>query len=116
VKLLFDENLSPRLTHDLAGEYPDSQHVRNVGLRGAEDARIWEYARAHGFAIVSKDSDFRERSYVHGSPPKIIWLDVGTAGTPAIAGLLRAERLRVEEFAVEGETSLLIVSLGPHAV
>jgi predicted nuclease of predicted toxin-antitoxin system len=41
VKLLFDENVSPALAQSLAGEYPGSEHVRDVGLRGAEDHRIW---------------------------------------------------------------------------
>ena len=45
--------------------------------------RFWEYAHKEGFAIVSKDTDFRERSYVEGAPPKVVWLDVGNAGTKA---------------------------------
>jgi len=43
---------------------------------------------------VSKDTDFRERSFVEGFPPRIIWLDVGNAGTRSIADLLRRERHR----------------------
>lgn len=116
MKLLFDENVSHRLVAVLASEYPDSAHVRDLGLRGVEDARIWTHARAHGFAIVSKDTDFRERSYVEGFPPKVIWLDVGTAGTSAIADLLRRERQRIDRFDNDGETSLLILSIGPTAV
>jgi len=116
MKLLFDENLSPRLAEVLANEHPGSAHVRRVGLRGSDDARIWDYARGHGFAIVSKDTDFRERSFVEGQPPKIIWLDVGNVGTTAIAELLRQERGRLEEFERQGEASLLILSLGPSAV
>jgi len=38
VKLLFDENLSPRLVEKLAADYPGSLHVRSVELRGKEDA------------------------------------------------------------------------------
>ena len=116
MKLLFDENVSPKLVDRLAPEYPGSLHVRQVGLRGAEDHQVWEYARGHGFAIVSKDTDFRERSFVEGFPPKIIWLDVGNAGTAAIAELLRSERERVERFEALEETSLLILSMGPSAV
>jgi predicted nuclease of predicted toxin-antitoxin system len=37
--------------------------------------------------IVSKDTEFREQSYLEGFPPKIIWLVVGNAGTGAIAQL-----------------------------
>lgn len=100
----------------LAGEFPGSTRVRSIGLRGAEDRQIWDYARNEGFAIVSKDTDFRERSYVEGAPPKIVWLDVGNAGAEAIEGLLRRERERVERFAASEESSFLILSLEPRAV
>jgi len=116
VRLLFDANVSHTLVRRLASEYPGSSHVRDVGLRGADDRQVWDHARAHGFTIVSKDTDFRERSYVEGSPPKIIWLDVGNAGTAAIAALLRRERERVERFETLEETSLLILSIGVSAV
>ncbi len=100
----------------LASEYPGSAHVREVGLRGADDRRIWDYCRAQGFAIVSKDTDFRERSFVEGFPPKIVWLDVGNAGTTIIADLLRREHQRVEAFEKQDETSFLILSVGLGAV
>jgi predicted nuclease of predicted toxin-antitoxin system len=69
VRLLFDENVSPRLVAALVDDYPGSAHVRDVGLRGGPDARIWDYAHAQGFAIVSKDTDFRERSW-KARPPR----------------------------------------------
>ena len=116
MKLLFDENVSPRLVIDLESDYPASAHAREIGLRGTEDRRIWDHASTHGFIIVSKDTDFRERSYVEGSPPKIIWLDVGNAGTSAIAQLLRSERQRVERFGGTEELSMLILSIGASAV
>lgn len=100
----------------LAHEFPGSVHVRGVGLRGAEDRQIWDYGRAQGFAVVSKDTDFRERSFVEGFPPKVIWLDVGNAGTTLIADLLWRERQRVEAFENQDETSLLILSIGPGTV
>jgi predicted nuclease of predicted toxin-antitoxin system len=116
LKLIFDENLSPRLPHLVAPEYPDSVHVRSVGLLGATDRQIWDHARANGFAIVTKDTDFRERSLVEGAPPKVIWLDVGNAGTAAIASLLRQELQRIQAFETDSEASVLILSMGPRAV
>lgn len=116
MKCLFDENLSPRLAQLLADEYPGTVHVTTVGLRGADDQQIWDYGRAQGYALVSKDTDFRERSFVAGFPPKVIWLDVANAGTTLIAELLRRERERVEAFDGHGETSLLILSIGPSAI
>jgi predicted nuclease of predicted toxin-antitoxin system len=116
VTLLFDANVSHKLVSGLASEFPGSAHVRDVGLREADDRQIWEHARVHGFVIVSKDTDFRERSYLEGFPPKVVWLDVGNAATAAIAALLRNERERVERFATIEEASLLILSMGASAV
>ena len=59
MKLLFDQNLSSRLTRLLGDLYPESIHVREVGLREAEDTAIWEYAKQNGFIVISKDSDFQ---------------------------------------------------------
>lgn len=68
MKLLFDQNLSPRLPRRLADLYPDSLHVREIGLRKATDTEIWEYAKQSGLAIVSKDADFQQRSLLYGHP------------------------------------------------
>ena len=90
MKLLFDANLSPTLVAHLRTHYPGSLHVRDIGLSAGSDAQIWEHAKAEGYVIVSKDTDFRERSFVEGFPPKIVWLDLGNAGTMEIAARLRA--------------------------
>jgi len=111
VKLLFDENLSPRLVQQLARDYPESAHVDSVGLQGKPDAEIWAHAREHGFIIVSKDDDFRQLSFLRGAPPKIVWLSVGNAGTGAIARLLSDGKALIEALAGDPEESLLILRL-----
>lgn len=116
MKLLLDENLSPRLAGLLSDPYPGSSHVKDVGLRGAADSRIWDFARAEAFVIVSKDSDFRERSLVDGFPPKIVWLAVGNASTSVIAELLQRERPRMQTFVDDHEASLLMLSIGDAAL
>ena len=45
MKLLFDQNLSPRLVQRLAGIYPDFAHVMDIGLSAADDRTIWAFAR-----------------------------------------------------------------------
>jgi len=82
MKLLLDQNLSPRLPQLLFDLFPGSVHVRDVGLRDAADA-IWQYAKAHAFVVVSKDSDFQQRSLLLGAPPKFIWLRLGQPGSGA---------------------------------
>ena len=52
MKLFFDQNLSHRLVARLVTEFPGSQHIRDVGLRDADDSAIWQYAQLHQFVIV----------------------------------------------------------------
>lgn len=79
MRLLFDQNLSRHLLRRLAIEYPDSRHVTAVGLDTATDAEIWAWAGEHAYVIVSKDSDFRQLAFLHGPPPKAVWLRMGNA-------------------------------------
>ena len=72
MRLLFDQNLSPRLKETLRDLYPESVHVRDVGLESAND---------HELVIVSKDSDFRQLSFTFGHPPKVIWIRCGNCST-----------------------------------
>ena len=111
MKLLLDENLSVRLLRRLAGVYPGSQHVDTVGLRGKGNREIWTFAATNGYAIVSKDNDFRQLSFLHGAPPKVLWLSVGNAGTDVIAALLERRRERIASFAAAPEESLLALVL-----
>jgi predicted nuclease of predicted toxin-antitoxin system len=62
LKLLFDQNLSRKLSSRLSDIYPGSQHVVELGLEKADDEDIWIFAGQHGLAIVSKDADFQQRS------------------------------------------------------
>jgi predicted nuclease of predicted toxin-antitoxin system len=57
MKLLFDQNLSPKLVNRLADLFPGSSHVQSVGLDCGDDDPVWEHARLNGFAIVTKDED-----------------------------------------------------------
>ena len=111
MKLLFDENLSPKLVGILATEFPDSSHVEILKMRGATDRAVWDYAGENGFAIVSKDNDFRQRVFFDGPPPKVIWLAVGNAGTQEISGLLRQHIQRIESFHANAVEGLLILRL-----
>ena len=60
MKLLFDQNLSPRLPNQLEDIFPGSLHVREVGLIKATDTLIWECARQQELILISKDADFHQ--------------------------------------------------------
>lgn len=110
MKLLFDQNLSPRLVALLADLFAGSAHVRDVGLASADDLVVWEHAKQHGFAIVSKDADFRQLSFLHGFPPKVVWLRVGNRSTAEIHALVRAHASDFVAFESDPIAALLILT------
>ena len=110
MRLLFDENLSPRLVGALADQFPNSSHVNWIGLTSATDLEIWAYAREHDFAVISKDDDFRSLSLVNGAPPKVIWLRVGNASTAGIEAFIRSALVKIRTFEISPEESLLVLS------
>ena len=112
MKLLFDENLSPKLVRSLERDFPGSTHVEDLHLRGMADEMVWDYARENGFTIVSKDTDFREWSTLKGIPPKVVWLDVGNAGTRAVTHLLSRSRQALLDFEVNDDASVFVLSPG----
>ena len=88
MKLLIDQNLAPRLARDLADIFPDSAHVRDLGMAAAPDQTIWDHAKEEGFVIVSKDNDFQHMSFVLGPPPKVIWIRRGNCSVQESAEIL----------------------------
>ena len=110
MKLLLDQNLAPRLVARLADLFPGSEHVRDVGLASADDSAVWEYARAGGFAILSKDADFRQLSFLYGSPPKVVWLRVGNRSTAEIEAIVRAHVGDFEAFDADAVSSMLVIT------
>jgi predicted nuclease of predicted toxin-antitoxin system len=109
MKLLFDQNLSPRLPRILADIYAGSVDVRDIGLRDADDDVLWAYAKQHGYAIVSKDSDFQQRSLLYGQPPKFIWLRVGNCPVKTIEDVLRKYSVVVHTFGLDEEKAHLML-------
>jgi len=45
MKLLFDENLSSKLSNRLNDLFPNSLHVRDVGMKVTIDPIVWDYAK-----------------------------------------------------------------------
>ena len=109
MKLLLDENLSPRLVASITDLFPDSAHVHQCGLGSSADAAIWEYARENGFTVVSKDTDFEERSILLGSPPKIILLRMRNSSSAEVESLLRAAFPVISRFIEQGDETCLVL-------
>lgn len=110
MKLLLDNNLSQRLIGLLATEFPGSVHVRSVGLATASDQEVWDFAKTEGLVIVSKDADFHQMSFLHGPPPKVVWIRQGNCTTDDIVVLLRRHAAAIEAFAQDLESAFLAIS------
>jgi predicted nuclease of predicted toxin-antitoxin system len=109
VRLLFDQNLSARLVRDLQDIFPGSSHVRLLELATASDRTVWEFARTNGYAIISKDADFHQLSFLYGAPPKTIWIRIGNASTSEIENTIRYHAARIEVFIAGAEEALLVI-------
>jgi predicted nuclease of predicted toxin-antitoxin system len=109
VKALFDQNLSFRLVKVLLPRFPGSLHVRDVGLTGDDDERIWALAKTEGFVIVTKDNDFMARALVRGHPPQVIQICLGNASTQQIAKLLESRMDDIERFVAENTESVFLL-------
>jgi predicted nuclease of predicted toxin-antitoxin system len=107
MKFLFDQNLSFKLCEDIADIFPESNHVRLLGLSETSDRALWDYARENGFTIVSQDADFAEMAALLRTPPKVIWLRVGNQSTERISSLLRHHADLIAVFEKDDEATCL---------
>ena len=98
MKLLLDQNLSRRLLADMGAVFPESTQAALCGLATASDAALWDFAYQHGFAIVTKDSDFLELALLRGFPPKVILLNLGNVSNQRIREVLLAQAEAMREF------------------
>jgi len=107
VRLFFDQNLSPRLVLALGDVFPDSVHVREVGMARAIDDQVWTHALDEGLLIVSKDADFHQRAFLSAPPPKVIWIRLGNCTTAEIEKLLRDQLAAIQLFVADPHAAFL---------
>jgi predicted nuclease of predicted toxin-antitoxin system len=107
MRLLFDENLSPKLPQQLYDLFPNSLHVRDVGMKSAIDPIVWDFAKSNNLMIVSKDADMLDLSLVFGNPPKVIWLRLGNCSTFQVETLMRRDFDTIKLFYQDKYLSLI---------
>jgi len=110
MKLLFDQNLSPKLVERLADLFPGSAHVQTLGLDCAGDDRLWNHAKSHGFVIVTKDEDFNTLSVLRGVPPKVVWLQTGNCTTAEVERLFRDRFTDIDAFDKDATVGTIVLS------
>lgn len=90
--LWLDAQLPPSIAVWIAATFGVETHaVRNLGLRDAQDAVIFQAARAVEAVVMTKDSDFVEMLRRLGSPPKVIWVTCGNTSNARLREILSSE-------------------------
>ena len=110
MKLLFDQNLSPKLASRLTDLFAGSSHVQPMGLDCASDDQVWDHARLNGFSIVTKDEDYNDLSVIRGIPPKVIWLQLGNCTTGQVEAVFRARFADIGAFEKDASLGTLVLS------
>jgi predicted nuclease of predicted toxin-antitoxin system len=107
MRLLLDMNLSADLCPALAEAGHETVHWSGVGDPGASDASIMEYARNHGFIVVSHDLDFSALlAATHIDGPSVIQIRTQDVLAPGFIELLSTTLRRFE---MELATGALVV-------
>lgn len=99
MRLLLDHNLSYKLVRRLADIFPDSLHVRDIGMKSATDLAIAKFALAENLTIVSKDADFLALRFVLGEHVRMVWVRLGNGSTDQVEQALRQRRTSIEALA-----------------
>ena len=105
MKLLFDQNISYRVTLRLKEKKFDVSHVRDFNLQFSKDRDIWTFAKENGFTLVTFDSDFNDLATLFGHPPKIIWLRFRNTQTTELALKIEARIAEISSFVSDPQFS-----------
>ena len=88
--LWLDAHVSPKLCRWIQRECGvDAVHVRDLGLREAEDPEIFDKAR-EAKVVLSKDDDFVSLVERLGPPPQVVWLTCGKVSNARLKKILSA--------------------------
>jgi len=59
---------------------------------------------------VTKDEDYNNLSVLRGSPPKVIWLQLGNCSTSQVEAVFRARFADIEAFEKDPSVGTLVLS------
>jgi predicted nuclease of predicted toxin-antitoxin system len=107
MKLLFDQNLSPKLAEYFNSSFAGSQHLQSLKLDKSSDTSVWEFAKSNEFTIVTKDNDFNNLVAFWGFPPKVIWIRRGNCSTSDIKELLSFNIDKIKAFILDSTNGIL---------
>ena len=113
MKLLLDGNISWRMSPFLAEHFGECIHVNKTELpHPAKDSAIWQFAKDHGYTIVTQDSDFLNLLETKGYPPRVILIKTGNITREQMQIILFQAKVSILELHNNEENGLLEISGG----
>jgi len=96
VNFLLDANLPPRLCLWLQERDQKATHLLDLRSLRAPDKQVWELAITHQAVIITKDTDFYERSLLLGQPPQVVLVSLGNCSNNSLVQYLELSWRSVE--------------------
>ncbi|HZO52327.1 MAG TPA: DUF5615 family PIN-like protein [Bryobacteraceae bacterium] len=109
MRILLDQNLSPKLIRRLEDVLPGLESVYDHDLIGASDPVIFSWARRMGFAaLITTDLDLVHPVEQVGPPPKVIRIERCDFRLAVIEELFRRESERIRRHLASDEAVLAV--------
>lgn len=109
MRILLDQNLSPKLKSRLADIFPGLESVYEHGLIGASDPTIFDWAHRAGVgALITADRDLVQLVERVAPPPIVIRIERCDFPSGVIEQLLRREAIRIHDFLLSDRAVLLL--------
>ena len=84
MNFLVDANLPPRLCEWLRQHGHQGMHLFDLDSIKLPDKQVWTLAATRQETIITKDSDFYERSLLLGKPPQVVLLALGNCSNDGL--------------------------------
>ena len=103
MKFLIDAQLPPKLSDWLKNRGFASRHMIEIpGGLITPDEIIWKIAKENDEIIVSKDSDFFDKSLLEDHPPQLLRINLGNCSNQDLFARLERDWEVIEESFVAG--------------
>jgi len=98
MKFLCDVHIPHSLVNYLKSLNFDGVHVTELSDKWySTDKIIFSYADDSDRIVISKDSDFKNSFYIHGTPAKLIKINLGNIANNALIDIISQNLRQIEE-------------------
>lgn len=103
MKFLVDNQLPPALVTFLFSKGHKASHVLDLRLESATDTKIWNYAEANSFVLITKDEDFSRRASQPNASVQVVWVRRGNCRKAALLSMFDSIFLQLETALLAGD-------------